>query len=393
MSPFLKFVLPVLAVATTVLADCDEDFTIKNSGDASSLDCTTFDGTITIDSEAADDLNLDGIEELKGDLILEGNSAIKRLGGSNLQNITGELRISNVQNLVGLDFPKLTAVDKITLNGLPNLRSLGFAASIRNASSLDVQNTKLESLDGINLGTAETIIIANNDGIAQLSMQTTNITSSLSISYNNEDLEVLLPNLKSANNATFRACAKIDLSSLEQINKGSLGILESEQLESFAAPNLTRIDGALTIANNDNLKNISFPLLETVNDNLQIANNTNLNEIDQFPELTTVRGALDLSGNLTKVETPKINLVVGVFNLQSTDNINETCSDFYDPLNEKKKLGPTNKYTCKGELEEANTAGTNSGSSGSGDREGAAPLLSVNSIYLCLVGLAAVFLL
>lgn len=393
MSLLSRFALPALALASTALAVCDKDFTIKSSGDASSLSsCSSYDGSLTIDSKTSDDIALNGITELKGDLILTGNSAIKRLSASDLETITGELRIDDVQNLVQLSFPKLTEVDKIKLVGLPVLRTLDFSASINKTSEIDVENTQLESLKGINPDTAKTIKVANNKGITEVSMQVKNITGSLDVSHNNEELEILFPNLKAANNITFRSASKIDLSSLEQVNSGSIGIYESSSLESFAAPNLTKIDEALTIAQNENLKNVSFPKLQSVGGNLQIANNTNLHDISQFPELKSVGAALDLSGNLTKVETPKINLVVGVFNLQSTGDLGKACTDFYDPLNQKGKLGPKNKYVCKGMLEEAKTAGSpTTGTTGGTKPTGAASPLHVQNAYLGLGALAAVF--
>ena len=98
-----------------------------------------------------------------------------------------------------------------------------------------------------------------------------------------------------------------------------------------------------------------------------------------------------------RIETPSLENVKGVFNLQSTGNIGDVCEKFYQPLKDKGRL-QKDKYVCEGKLEKANTAGNAHGpSSGNGgnkdDKEGAAVGLAVPSISLGLVGLFAVLLL
>lgn len=244
-------------------------------------------------------MSFTGLKEVTGNFVVDSNSVIQRVGGSDLKKIGGSLKITNDSQLASLSLPKLTEADSITLNGLANLRELGFDAQVTKCSKLDIQNTQLQDLNGINLEEAESIIIANNGAVANISMKLTNVTSFLTLSYNNADVDVSFPNLESANNITFRACGSISIPALSQLNKGSLGIYESN-IEIISAPNLTKIDAGLTINQNKNLKNISFPSLTTVGGNLQIANDTNLHTIDGFPKLKEVGAALDMSGDLTK---------------------------------------------------------------------------------------------
>jgi hypothetical protein len=95
------------------------------------------------------------------------------------------------------------------------------------------------------------------------------------------------------------------------------------------------------------------------------------------------------NANHHRVSTPKIDFVKGVFNLQSTGDLGTVCSDFYDT--KKSKLGPANKYVCKGKLDEARTAG-GSTSGSSQNKTGAAFTLHIQPTYLGLAGLAAVLL-
>jgi len=395
----LRYALPALAAAGSAFAACSTSATatIENAADASAFaTCTnTFTGSIAVATGVVDDIRLDGIKAIKGDLIIEGNDKLQRLSGANLKTVTGKLTIDNVAELAALSFPMLEEVDTLTLKGLPNLRSLEFTTGVSKCDHLDVENTKLQSLEGINLEEAADIFIANNNEIASITMKITNITNFLTLSFNNAEVNVSFPNLESANNISLRAIGSLNIPSLSKINVGDFGIFESDNLASLSAPNLTKIDGALVINNNEGLKNITFASLTDVGANLQIANNTNLHEIAGLPKLKNVQAALDMSGNFSKVETPSLDYVKGVFNLQSTGDIGTICADFYDPLKGKQKL-QKGKYVCQGKLTEANTAGEDPGSSTSGgkdDKKNAAVGFTVPSISLGLVGLFAVLLL
>ncbi|KAK3216410.1 hypothetical protein GRF29_8g3203272 [Pseudopithomyces chartarum] len=397
----LRLALPALAVAGSAYAACSASgtATIENGGDATAIaTCTTFSGSIALATGVADDIDLGSLKTIKGDLTIKDNSNIKRFGGQNLETVQGKFRVDNVAELAALSMPKLKEVDSLIMLGLPNLRNLEFTTGISKCDNLDIENTKLQNLDGINLEQASSIVLANNIEIDTINFPNiTNITDFLTLSFNNAMVNVSFPELESANNISIRAIGSLAIPSLTKINVGDFGVFESDNLETIAAPKLTKIDGALVINNNKGLKNISFDALTDVGANLQIANNTNLHDMEGLPELKDVQAALDMSGNFTKIETPSLEFVKGVFNLQSVGDIGDICEKFYDPLKSKGKL-QKGKYVCKGKLEEAKTAGqtptgqTSSGGSG-GDDKGAASGLTIPSLSLGLVGMFAVLLL
>ena len=294
--------IPCLPLTSPPAASCSNSATttIQNGGDATALaSCTTFSGSVAIATSVADDIALGGnLKKIDGDLVVKSNSNIRRLGSTSLETISGKFTLNDVSQLAGLTFPALTEVSELTLLGLPNLRALQF--NLTKADKLDIENTKLQNLDGIDLEEVESIIIANNDDIDSIQMQVTNITSFIVLSFNNAMVNVSFPKLESANNISFRAIGSLNIPSLSKINSGSFGLFESDNLESLSAPNLTTIDGALVIDNNKNLKNISFASLTDVGANLQIANNTNLHQLDGLPKLKNVGAALDMSGNFSK---------------------------------------------------------------------------------------------
>ena len=291
-------------VLTSLLAACSATATatIESAGDAAALaTCTTYSGSIAVATGVAEDIDLGSIKVIKGDLSIEGNTVIKRFGGANLQTVSGKVNLDKVSEIVALSFPRLTEVDTLILKGCPNLLELEFTTGISKCDHLDIENTGLQNLNGINLDEAADIFIANNKQIDTINFSNiTNITDFLTLSFNNAMVNVSFPVLESANNISLRAIGSLDIPRLSKINVGDFGVFESDNLESLAAPNLTKIDGALVINNNKGLKNISFDSLTEVGANLQIANNTNLHEMQGLPELKNVHAALDMSGNFSK---------------------------------------------------------------------------------------------
>jgi len=199
MPSVLSLALPALAAAgSAYAASCSVSATttIQNSGDATALaSCTTFTGNIAIETGAAGAINLDGVKVLKGDLVVNNNSAINELSANSLTNIQGRFEVSECSSLNRLGFPALKKVDTIKWIGLPNLRETGFTEQVTEADTVDIQNTDLTSLDGINLEVIKNMFIANNRFIQKIDMQLGNISESLTLTANNPDVEVTFPNL------------------------------------------------------------------------------------------------------------------------------------------------------------------------------------------------------
>ncbi|KAF1834974.1 GPI-anchored cell wall organization protein Ecm33 [Decorospora gaudefroyi] len=390
MPSMLKIALPALAAASTAYAaSCSTSATktIQNAGDATALaGCETFTGSIAIATSTTEDIALNGVQKIVGDLIATNNSDIKQISGDSLTQLDGEMHLDGLTSLYALNFPALKSVDTITWNALPNLQDLGFGSEVESANKIDIQNTGLRSLAGINVEEADSIEISNNGYINEIKLQLGNVSTKLTLATNNEAVIVELPFLIWASNLTFISCASVSVPSLETLN-GSLGLYENG-FESFVAPNLTSVGDALVIVDNEKLSNLSFPLLTKVSGNLKIANNPELAEIDGFPELASIGGAFDMAGNFTSVETPALDTLKGAFNLQSSENVNETCA-FYEGLRDEKAI--RGKYECKGRLIDPGEEG-HKGTSKGNDPEGAASSLSAVNGALGLAAVAAVLL-
>ncbi|KAH7401628.1 hypothetical protein BKA66DRAFT_508123 [Pyrenochaeta sp. MPI-SDFR-AT-0127] len=389
MPSVLKIALPVLAAASTAYAACSASatLTVQNAGDATALaTCSTFSGSIAVATGTTDDIALNGIKKLSGNLVATDNANIKRISANDLETLDGELHLEGLTRLYGVDFPKLKNIDSIKWSALPNLQTIGFTAEVEEAKKVDIQNTGLRSLKGINIEEVETLFIANNGYINEITMQLGNVSDSLTLADNNENVKVELPNLIWATNLTFRFCGSVSVPSLETLN-GSLG-LYNNGFETFSAPNLTSIGEALAVVANEKLSNLTFPALTKITDNLQLANNSALLEVAGFPELENIGGAFDLSGNMSKVETPKLEFVKGAFNLQSTDNVTSACS-FYKSMKDKKNI--QGLFVCVGKVEDPGTEGHKPKNQGS-NKTGAASSLSAVNGALGLAAMAAVLL-
>lgn len=391
----LRIAAPALFAASSAYAACtvSATTTIQNAGDATALaSCSTFSGNIAIATGTTDDISFAGIKKITGNLVANANSQMKQISASDLETLDGTMDLNGLTSLYALNFPKLKTIDSIKWQALPNLQEIGFTSEVTKASTVDIQNTALRSLKGINIEQADEIFIANNGYIDEIAMQLGNVSTSLTLADNNEAVKVQLPNLIWASNLTFRFCGSVSVPSLATLN-GSLG-LYNNGFDTFAAPNLTSVGEAVAIVANDQLKNVSFPQLTKISGNLQVANNSKLIELDGLPQLKSIGGAFDMSGNFTEVATPQLNNVKGAFNLQSSGQLNNTCN-FYKNLHDKKLIQSKN-FKCEGTLIDPGQQGhqgtQQSGSGSGGDKKGAAPKVSAVNGALGLAAMAAVVL-
>jgi len=163
-----------------------------------------------------------------------------------------------------------------------------------------ITDTQLNSLDGINLQTVQSMDINNNPYLTLISTQVANVTQALTIDANAQDLKVEFPNLIFAYNMTLRNISSISIPSLASVNT-TLGFY-GDYMTSVMAPNLTTVGGDLALIANAELTNISFPALTTVGGGVTIANNSALMTIDGFSSLKTT-GAINMSGNFSTYAT------------------------------------------------------------------------------------------
>lgn len=328
---FSKFILPALALAGSAIAQgngCSGSLTIASSADASAIQsCRNFDGDITISDEASGTIEINGVQQISGDLICRNATQLTSISTDQLNSIAGTFDLNGLTILSSLTMSSLSAVNKINWVSLPALQSLNFAQGISRANTIYISYTELTSLSGIELTAVGSMDINNNRFLTTINVNDMkNVTNALSFSANNKDLEISFPNLQGAANLTFRNVSKIDMPSLSSC-AGDIGFY-SNTFESFSAPNLTQTGGTLAFVDSPNLSNVSFPSLTTIGGGFLIANNTNLKVISGFPKLKTIVGALDFAGTFNKVILTSIADVRGGSNVQTTSTDSSVCNDF-----------------------------------------------------------------
>ena len=256
----------------------------------------------TTDSNGHTSLAFDGqLTKVTGNITATNVTNVSGLSFGSLQSVGG-LELVELTLLSTLSMPSLTRVTAVTLNALPALQQLSFGKTgITQASSILITNTGLTSLQGIDqLEKIDVFNVNNNGGLTNISLQITSISGSLDIEANDgtvSGLTTSFPMLETAQNMTFRNCNTILLPALKNVTT-DLGFY-GNAIKSLIAPNLTTTSGLIFVDNTE-LTNISIPQLTSVNGTYQIANNTALKEINGFPKLSVVTGALDFNGNYTE---------------------------------------------------------------------------------------------
>jgi len=376
----ITYLLPAVAFASTVLAQCSNSatLTITASADASGLaSCTTYSGSVAIptglsvptDQNGHQDLSIDGVQVITGNLTVTNAIMLASLSFGDLQSIGG-FELGGLTVLSELSMPQLSKVDQLNFTALPALQQLSFGGTgISQASSILITNTGLSSLQGINnLQQVDFFNVNNNPSLQNISLQVTSIKNSLDIEANDgyvTGLQTSFPLLETAQNMTFRNCSSVSLPSLANVSE-DLGFY-GNTMQTFAAPNLTTCGGLIFVDNTD-LTNISLPALTSINASYQIANNTQLKIINGFQKLSIIGGALDFNGNFTEVDLPALTQVKGAFNMQSSASLN--CSAFTADKGSKQVI--KGNFVCQGSESKPGGAGTSpSGTSSSTSKGGA----------------------
>ncbi|KAK2764020.1 hypothetical protein FQN54_009639 [Arachnomyces sp. PD_36] len=376
----MKYFLPALAAASIVSAiECDGDtITIENEGDAAALvECQKVEGDVVIAEQAANIISLMGVQEITGSLSCDGGENITELSAPDLKTIGNEFNLKGLSKLNSLAFASLEEVGSITFDSLAHLRQLTFTKGVSKADSVKITNTYLTTLEGIALDDVSEMYIANNIYLTKVDVdEIKSIKGNVDFASNHKDLQISFPNLKEAQNMTFRNASSVSLPSLESVS-GGLGFY-SNYMEEFQGPNLTEAKSFLVFIDNPNLTNVSLPELTSVGGTFQIANNTKLDKVTGVPKLEIIEGALDFSGNITEVELPALKDVQGAFNMQSSGKLD--CGKMSEFDGDVVK----GDFDCYSDVEDPGTEGTTpSGGSGSGDdSEDSAALDRVSLTYV-----------
>lgn len=381
------------AMAQTPTATCSAtggQATINSQADAGQYSgCKKISGSLVIGPNAPGTIDLSGPSEITGDLKVLNNGAIERFSSKDLTTVGGAFEMNNVTRLIGISLPKLTSVKTLKWQSLTRLETIDL--TLTKAEEVEVSDTFLKSLKGLDVTSVKKLNINNNRLLTSFSSSLANLGDELILSANGINLDVSLPNLVWIANMTIANVTKFSAPLLQTVNGSAR--FDSNYFTSFSAPNLTSTEsGDISFVGNGNVANITFPKLERIAGGLLIANNTELAEINGFPKLKTIGGAVKIRGSFTELSFPALENVVGAFDVSSTEDITEICTAFKEMTVETPDKGLIQgTYTCTSKNSRANEDIDGQPSSDGTDENSAAGVALNTALYalVAVAGLAA----
>lgn len=381
------------AMAQTPTATCSAtggQATINSQADAGQYsNCKKISGNVIIGPNAPGNIDLSGPSEITGDLKVLNNGAIERFSSSDLTTVGGAFEMKNVTKLISISLPKLNSVKTLTWQSLTRLETIDLA--VTKAEEVSVSDTFLKSLKGLDVTSVKKLDINNNRLLTTFTSSLANLGDTLNIQANGIGLDVSLPNLIWIANMTIANVTRFSVPSLAVVNGSAR--FDSNYFSSFSAPNLTETQsGDISFVGNGNLANVTFPKLERIGGGLLVANNTELSDVNGFPKLSSIGGAVKLRGSFKKASFPALEDVRGAFDVSSTEDISEACKVFdgQAPQSQGGKGQIQGTYSCTSNNSRANEDTSADGSIGGGTSNGdsGAAGVALNTALFALVAVA-----
>jgi len=358
----------ILALAATLASakSCDKDIQITAADQVLDCDDGVAEKDVKISSDLAGALNISGLKEIQGDLVIANASALISVSSSTLTAIKGSLKLDGLNLLETIQLSSLKTLNDVDIVNAYRLSTLDLgkitkAGSIHIANTFisDLSNLKLESVDSLTFNSNGQLKTFNSDDLTEIKTQ-------FIVENNGKDMDISMKNLESAGEIQLANIKKFDVSSLEKA--GAIKLNKNAELVSFKAPNLTEVTNSVTFIDNKKLTKIDFPQLTKIGD-MTIQNNTAMKDLSGFPKLEYVNSAIKLYGNFDKIELPKLKAVRGTATATSTTDISDFC-DYFKKAEEDNIIQGEQK--CSWDNPDANKEGSedNGETTGSGSSSG-----------------------
>ncbi|CAK9438657.1 uncharacterized protein LODBEIA_P28810 [Lodderomyces beijingensis] len=334
-------------------------FTATAAGQLQSVAaCETAVGDVVVYGDSFRSIELTGLKQLYGNLAIRNASQATVVNAPTLQLVSGQLEVSGGTILSNLNLAQLTTVGSLEFNALPALEHTGLTAGLTSADSIVISDTGLSQLTGINVYKLKVFNVNNNKDIDTIDSGLQEVTDTLDISYNAEKVDVILNQLKSANNIILQQINSFQAPNLTSTN-GSIAISKSS-IEKIELPKVESA-GSVVINQNDDLEEIDFSKLTSLSGALQISDNDNLKSLDGFNSLKTVGGTININGSFDNGTFDALSRVSGGFILKTDGQL--SCSAF-NKLNSNGDVRG-DKFQCEDKVttSSSSSAKSNSGSS------------------------------
>lgn len=302
--------------------------------------CSTIVGDLVLTGDLAS-AALAGVEEIDGSLTIKNATQMTSFSADSLKKISETLTLNQLTVLDTASFGSLEEVDTISFVTLPAVSNI--ITKLTSAKQITIADTALESIAGFeDLDEIEVFNVNNNKGLASIDSKLKHVKTALEITFNGQSAEISFDELEWANNITLRDVSSASFAKLSNVN-ASLGFINNS-LPSIDLSTLEKIGGSLSIVSNEELTELDFSNLTSVGGGFVIANNSKLATIDTFSELSTIGGALVVTGKFGDLEFPSLKSVKGGADIESTAS-NFSC----DALNKLQQKGGIqgDSFVCK----------------------------------------------
>ncbi|EPS45193.1 hypothetical protein H072_848 [Dactylellina haptotyla CBS 200.50] len=322
--------LPLLLLASNVSGqtsgtNCDlEDRTVETQVELDRLStCRTLNGDLILGLDLTN-ITIPGLQTIRGDFIAHQGSC-ESISAPSLSFVGGLFYVGNAENLTTISMPSLATVGSFRLDTIPNLRTVDFSSQIDSigddpARSLVIWGTGLDSLAPIIYRNVQNVQINDNPDLKNITLQVQNVTGGISFRRNGgpDGAKVSLDQLEWADSLLLDGLNSISIPKLTHINN-VLQITANNSFDILEFPNLTsigsspdpipgRTQGYLELTFGEKLRRASFPKLQWITDYLQVRAGPVGAEpnLGAFPVLQTVGQYIDIIGNFTSIDFPKL---------------------------------------------------------------------------------------
>lgn len=291
------------------------------------FDCRTVTGDIVISEYQDSSVQLGGIETIGGSLIIEDEPGITRLEANNLKKIKESFKLQKLTSFSHMSVPKLQSVKQVDWVVLPMLSNVYLDNEIDDVKKITLADTSLSGFTGFSIDKLEHLDVNNNRDLEIIHSNVTEITGNLHIAANSKNVRVALPHLESVRNISIHEISDLYASNIKEV-KDTVNIINND-FETLSLPNLKDIGGTLNLYGNKVLKEVDFSALMKINGGLIIAKNDKMENVDFFPLLLLIDGAIEIEGNVKQANFEKLRLVKGSA-LAKTTNEGFDCDEWMD---------------------------------------------------------------
>ena len=312
---------------------CKKSYSIENGAQLNRLssECHTIVGSLTFDNYQDPIVDLGNIEVIDGNLVLENSANIVRIDCPKLNTIKGEFKIQVLTSLTSIHLRELHTVQKIYWRVVPILSTVEFVKGLSKIEEVTISDTSLVGFEGFSGGKVEQLKvfnINNNRFMETINCNIQSVSEQLSIQSNAKEIQVNMDKLVWANNMTVRDTSMLSSPNLQYVNN-SLEFISNHFTE-IDLPKLKAIGGTLRLDNNKVLSKIDMNNVSDVFGGVMITSNNNLEKVTFLKSLQQIGGGIHFTGSMKEIELPKLRLVKGSVQINSTSDELD-CSSWTSP--------------------------------------------------------------